>query len=576
MLPLLGLLASAAVAPAAGCPSLVDAAISGAPGGLTALLARCSTADLIRAVEHAAGAVDLSTFARARRHGAGEVITWKARHRLRWEGTCVAQIDEAFPAADRLPAPACLVDAFVRDEYDPNELSDVDDDRARFLAEHPPLSDAFAACVGKEPGHVCLERLLPRAGGDRTDGSGRSQWIQQRDNGEAPAPPQPREMRCRAVLADGQSLIVRCEGTLAKSVCNSESTPIQVLAKPRCTSDHSLVVPVPLGEKPSPACLDAARAALLSSRAALPSTRRRALAICTAPPANGKTDGPATNKAVRDVDLSPSVRGLVAAVLRRQRALAGTITLPGPCARRGGGCVAAAAPGAPLVRRIGSGCGFDLWNVSPAGDGDSGGDSGGDSNDWREFHGLSLLRTKIGAVPANASFASERDLGAPWFSVGNTLRQGSHLSAPTPADKAPPTFNDLAAALCALRGADRALCTAYAAGGQPAEPRRASLIERWRRVRSAVQKDWPAAYRRFEARQEALSRGLALDRARGETRRQSCQPLLVDACTGDVAELCAVTPDEREPPCSGQRLPDGRCEVVRFGRLQAPPGGPDD
>ncbi len=483
---MLGLLWSVAGTPAAGCPSLVDAAVAGKPGALTALVGRCAPADLVRAAEHAGVPADLSRFVRARRTGGGDIVSWKAHHRVRWEGTCLAQVDEALPQADRLPALACLADASVREEYDPNELSDPDDDRARFLGEHPALGEAFARCTAGGTGHDCLDRLLPRTGGDGGGDPDRAAWIKAREAAHPPAPRQPREMHCRAVLADERTVVVRCDGSLAKSVCNSESTPLQsVLVPVRCASDHSLVVPLSLGDKPSDACVTAARATVLASRGALPAARRRALAACAPQPA-----GAAPGAAVRDRDLPPAARGLVAAVLRRQHEQGGAVKLPAQS------------------RRIAEGCGFDVFSVAvPA--------HMIDGDDWRDYRGHPLMRVKAGRHLPAVGGGVDWEAGAPWFAIGNTLRQGS------------------------------------------------------RRVRHTIQKDWLESFRRLDDHQQALDKGLALDRGRGETRRQSCQPLLVDACTGDIAEVCAVTPEDREPPCPGVRLSDGRCEIIRFARLPA-------
>jgi len=579
----LGLFWSAIVAaPAGGCPSLVDATVAGKAGALTALLARCSAADLIRAVDRAAGKVDLSRFARDARGGGGDVISWKARHRVRWTGTCVAQVDEALPAADRLPAAACLVDAWVADEYDPNELSDSDDDRARFLADHPALAAAFQSCTGAggdgsggngaSSGERCLDHLLPRSGRQPSDDPDIATWIKLRDAATPRAVPLQREMRCHAVLADQHSFVVRCEGTLAQSVCNSESTPIQSVVTPRCTSDHSLVVPVSLGEKPSEECLTATRAAVWASPPALAAARRRALAACapsTAAGAAGQTAG------VRDSELPATARSLIGAVLRRQRELAGPIKLPPPCTKAGVDCPAGASPGGMIAspggvigRRVAQGCGFDVWSVVVPGDAGV----GGDRDDWIEWHGQPLVRVKAGHGPVEPPTIGERDRGAPWFAIGNTLRQGSLLSAPAAAGKATATFSELAAALCGRRGVDGRLCATYAALGQPPDLASAIADGRWRRMRQAMKRDWPTAYRRFEAQQKALERGLALDRVRGETRRQTCQPLLIDACSGDIGEMCVVTDDERKPPCPQRRLPDGRCPVYRFARLGSASG----
>jgi hypothetical protein len=378
-------------------------------------------------------------------------------------------------------------------------------------------------------------------------------------------------MRCRAVLADQQSFVVRCEGTLAQSVCNSESTPIQSVVTPRCTADHSLVVPVSLGEKPSEECITATRAAVWASPSALPAARRRALGACAPGKGKGKettagATAQATSAAVRDSDLPAAARSLIAAVLRRQRALARPLKLPPPCTKTGDGCLAGASPSGVVGRRVAQGCGFDVWNVVVPGGG-----NGGDGDDWIESHGQSLVRVKAGQGPVDPPTIGEHDRGAPWFAVGNTLRQGSLLSAPA-AGKATATFSDLAAELCGRRGVDRQLCATYAALGQPPELASAVADGRWRRMRQAMKIDWPTAYRRLEARQQALEHGLALDRARGETRRQSCQPLIIDACSGDIAEVCAVTGDDREPPCPERRLPDGRCPVYRFARLGAASG----
>jgi hypothetical protein len=229
--------------------------------------------------------------------------------------------------------------------------------------------------------------------------------------------------------------------------------------------------------------------------------------------------------------------------------------------------LAGTSPSGVVGRRVAQSCGFDVWSVVVPG-----GAAGGDRDDWIERHGQSLVRVKTGHGPVDPPTIDDRDRSAPWFAVGNTLRKGSLLSAPASAEKATATFSELAAELCGRRAVDRRLCATYAALGQPPDLANAIADGRWRRMRQAMKKDWPTAYRRFEAHQQALERGLALDRVRGETRRQTCQPLLIDACSGDIAEMCAVTDDEREPPCPERRLPDGRCPVYRFARLGAASG----
>ena len=82
--------------------------------------------------------------------------------------------------------------------------------------------------------------------------------------------------------------------------------------------------------------------------------------------------------------------------------------------------------------------------------------------------------------------------------------------------------------------------------------------------------EWPRASRRLARWQRELARGLRLSGCSGEETRQTCTPLLVDPCTGDVGEVCLrLSKDELR--CQGRRLPDGRCELYRFARLPLSP-----
>ena len=93
------------------------------------------------------------------------------------------------------------------------------------------------------------------------------------------------------------------------------------------------------------------------------------------------------------------------------------------------------------------------------------------------------------------------------------------------------------------------------------------------RVASLIASDWPRASRRLARWQLELASGARLSRAAGEDVRQVCRRLLLDACTGDLAEVC-TNPKADDQSCDGELLPDGGCRQYHFVRLPLLPARP--
>lgn len=86
------------------------------------------------------------------------------------------------------------------------------------------------------------------------------------------------------------------------------------------------------------------------------------------------------------------------------------------------------------------------------------------------------------------------------------------------------------------------------------------------RVAALIANDWPRASRRMARWHLELASGARLSKPAGETLRQDCTRLLIDACTGDLGEVCTRLGADN-PSCDGELLPDGRCRQYHFVRL---------
>ena len=547
------------------CAALVEAVARGGEG-VTALVRHCRQ-HLSRAVERAPGPVDVSGLARSPRRSDHTFSSPSNAGRVTWEGTCVAHVDEAIAAVDHFPPPACLVDGRVRQEEGQERAgSSAEDHRAQFLQDHPRLAAEFDRCVRKTQAETCLERLLPMTGSGRRGDADVEKWLPQRDRILAPAPAGTAEMHCQAVLADRESLVLRCQGELASDICREAAGPIESVVGRLCTASRTLVVPVALGVPPAARCVDLARAASRAPRSRLVAARRAALEACSTEldPTSGRAQDREEQHplALEDEELTLPARALITAVLARQREVFGELRLSPACRRAGGACREYQDQDL-LGRRVATGCGFDVHDVTRIAT------SGYSNGDWDRSLGHALTRSRRGDPPATP-WVGGYDPYAPLFAIGNTLRAGNYFAVPEgPVNRRHDArdFADLVADVCQRRGGDAQACTTYADGRGPDVFGPPGSSAEWRRVRALVRRDWPTSSKRLEARLGAIERGLALDVRQGEQQRQQCQPLLVDPCTGDIAEVCLVTPSPELEACRGTRLPDGRCQVYRFARL---------
>jgi hypothetical protein len=124
---------------------------------------------------------------------------------------------------------------------------------------------------------------------------------------------------------------------------------------------------------------------------------------------------------------------------------------------------------------------------------------------------------------------------------------------------------------CVAQGGSPPLCAAFATGGRSIQKVGASAAER-ARVEALLRTDWPRSSSRLQRWQRELADGTRLAASSGEQNREICARLLIDACTGDLGEVCTSNRRDADGPvCDGELLPDGRCRRYRFARLPLQP-----
>ena len=550
---------------------------------------RCRPSDIALAVLRADAHATHIGFVAKDGHGEGVVkdpaFDFLPSAHVSWRGTCLARFDETLAASDRVPPASCLEEATIRWQEEPDPLEET---RAAFLGQNPSIVERWAACCKRGHAEACLDRLLPLSGAGSLEASLDAAWVAVRD-----APPEPaREARCHLGFADEASglLVFRCEGALVDTFCGAEPQAtvfrypgkepgsagdvwharreapgwVSSSAEPWeiCGPDRrTLAVVAPTGPRASARCVEGARRALVAGGSAFAQRRVEALEACARD--QDPDEGPAIedgSPVLEDEALAPESRALVHRVLARQRELFGSLRLPPPCRAVGAGCVAGTEPDL-LGRNLAKGCGAQVWAVTEQSS------SGLSDGLWGTPEGSVLTRVTAGA-PFHRPDASMtwHDRYAPAFAIGNTFRAGDVFRKSGDLRRGRPRRErDVIADACKARDPSSwDECDAYAAGGSPAWQ---SDPAARKRVVEQVNADWPRASRRLARWQRELDRGLRLDPMNGEERRQICEPLLVDACTGDIAEVCAVLDIDDGGLCDGRRLPDGRCEGFRFARL---------
>jgi hypothetical protein len=477
----------------------------------------------------------LTGFVTAHRRGSTVVESFELRRRrVSWQGTCIERIEEAFPGANQETPPECLEDAEVAEEMLPSEL-EVEDVRADHLFGDPAALRRWRSCRQRTPAETCLDRLLPLAGGGAGGDAGHVRWVKARAwalKGSGVV----RRKTCRLALADPDSgwLAFRCRGTLVDSACSSKESA--------WCSGHEMVEIARVDAAPSEACLTAARTALRAPADRFAAARSAALAACAGTSPERFNDG----------DLGPGYRVLVFRVLARQEALFGPVKLPTPCAERNACKSTGGRTAYDQAQVIAQGCGNQIWalemsnhNVGTIGNGGWGG-----YDDDRL-----LVRLPVGANPREsrdhvyivdtAAFGNE-------FNNYQADRDDSHSEA------------ELIEEDCVANQGDQKLCGSYA-WGHPIEQGAAPADRR--QVEALLARDWPRAWVRLQRWQRDLASGARLRLWEGEEYNETCARLLVDACTGDLGEVCTRRDAPDDTACEGELLPDGRCRQYRFERL---------
>jgi hypothetical protein len=221
-------------------------------------------------------------------------------------------------------------------------------------------------------------------------------------------------------------------------------------------------------------------------------------------------------------------------------------------------------------RIIARGCGNTVWTVE-----EMGGGAVGDGS-WSYSLGRILARVPSGTPPFELTSGS---LGESWIinGIGNSYRGGNvfdvpergHFAQVMPDGKmksyTPISFPWLVENLCSKRGIAWEACSAVAKGNS-APPATEAEARQEKRARSAILRDWPEDFPRMKRLRADLFSGRVMDKSQGESIRRQCQPILIDACTGDLGEVCQHTLGGPSP-CLGRSLPDDRCEVYRYVRL---------
>lgn len=561
---------------------LVGEVKAGRPG-ITELLASCEASHLLAAVEGATVPPDLSSFALATGRSGKFNCTADdpfcgVEATLTWKGSCIGHLPETIANDGGFPPESCLVNAVVRETEHGQTSADMANDRLNPLARDRELEQAFWECTKKKTGHECLTKIVgPPSQADSSV-------------------PAMHEMHCVPKVADAQSLVLMCSGSLAQRMCDSygglldRRSPSSSLDGSAgsgfeyavCSHDHELIIPLNLEQKPSTECVAAARAALHVDRIRFVLARRQAFAACatelgpqvvTDPKWEG-VDGTFEN-------LPDANQRLLSGVLKRQHQLFGSLQLPARCYGPSAVCrkvwgieqfpVQNADEEPNSVGRIvARGCGNTIWTVEYMGGGTVGDGS------WSDSLGHTLARVPSGTPPFDLTSGS---LGDWWIinGIGNSYRGGNLFHAPKPGlvsqrmpdgkmrSYTPIGFPWLAENLCIKRGIAWEACSAVAKGSS-ALPASESEARQEKRARSAIMRDWPQDFLRIKRLRADVLSGRVMEKSQGESTRRQCQPILIDPCSGDLGEVCQHTL-AGPSPCSGRSLPDDRCEVYRYVRL---------
>jgi hypothetical protein len=467
--------------------------------------------------------------------------------RVSWQGTCLARIEESLPGSGGAPPPECLQNAEVSEQLLPPDLSDL---RAEHLFDDPAALRQWRFCLKQTPAETCLDRLLPLTGGASRGDRGGARWTKARDHARRRVGIV-RRARCRLALVDRDdgTVTFRCRGTLIDAACSGDGSVTFNGGSDGC-ADGQMAVVGHVDDAPSDACLQSARTALRVPLDSFAAARAAALAAC-APP------GP-----LDDQELDPAPRALVHRVLARQEALLGAVALPPRCPAQDGACVAVGAP--YLARVVARGCGNQVWALQMMGNvGTIGNGHWGGYLDDRQ-----LVRLPSAAKPREPE-------GSPVY-IEDSLSWGDlfhgYQMDPDPTH----TEADLIDEACAARQGNPVLCSAYARGTLASRETIAPSRDDWNRVEALIAHDWPRASRRLARWQRDLASGARLDASDGEEQRQTCTRLLIDACTGDLGEVCTLREEDGDDaqPCDGELLPDGRCRQYHFTRLPLLPAQP--
>jgi hypothetical protein len=544
-------------------PAFVKSVRNGGPG-LTELIRACPAQSLMAAIDGALPRTrKLPSFAMAERMGQFDCDRTDPLcdidGQLSWRGKCVGYYSEAISKPDGIPPSDCLVDTFLeqteRGDNDsrPNDLL-FSGWRKEEIAE-------FWQCTKNTEAWVCLSSQRSNATARRTV----------------------RNMYCEIALADRQSLAVVCAGSLARHMCSEynavflrqKKVMVTTWRTPEsdpgfvgiCAPDGRMIVPVVLGEQPNRQCVRAVRDALASSRQQFPRLRREALRLCA-----NRRFGPSIvsdpnwiGPRIEFDDLPSSTRMLITRILERQLHLFGTTRLPEKCEQVGGACVripyADDTHMPPFAGRpINKDCGVQTWTLNELGEKFNG------DGLWSGGSGQRIIRIPTGSPPVALGAVHSSDPSQPWNSLENTYVEGDLGNAPDNWSSNRPGSNDhsllsVASRICVQRGGDVQLCREWITGTWRASAD--SENESWRRVGEIVAREFPDLYRWSMRRRSALERGEILDENMGQSIGRKCQALLIDACTGDLAEVC----QEAMPapvPCPGRLLSDKRCEILYY------------
>jgi hypothetical protein len=497
----------------------------------------CADVDKARAILTARTQPSLTGFVTAQRRAtavAPSEFADGSSTRVSWQGTCVASVDETLPPSNGFVPTECLSDAEVSEQKLPTELNDV---RAEFLLNDPAALRRWRSCQAQTPAETCLERLLPSTGGELDRDPGRGRWIAARNRARKNASVV-RRATCRLVLVDrGTGMLgFRCQGTLIDVACRGDDGGATFTGASAWCAGGTLATVGRVSPAPPEPCLESARTALRVPADRFASARADALAAC-APSKRTKVGA----EPVGEQKLDRGSREMIHRLLARQEALFGPIALP--------------PNGAHLVAR---GCGNQIWAIQdtnrPGTMGDGG--WGGYAHDWF----LVRLPAAAAAREPDGSYES-------MVYFDNTELRGNLLEHSPGSDrKEPPAEADLVEEACVAKHGEPIYCSAYAWGYDPSRLVNALSEDDQKRVAALVASDWPRASRRLARWQVELHSGVRLDTSGGVEVRRTCTRLLLDACTGDLGEVCTEW-EADDPSCDGDLLPDGRCRQYDFVRL---------